>query len=122
MFNDNYKNRPKITPEVGGGKVLVETAGYIPAKKKIQELIASGQRLVDYRKSVYDSDVTPDDLQIDPMRRKGIDLAEVSDLKKRSERNIEASIKAYNEAQRDLKTKPKVEVTPDALNGALDPK
>ena len=41
-------------PEFNSGKKLVETAGYIPAQKRIENLMLAGQRLVAYRMELYD--------------------------------------------------------------------
>ena len=39
----------KKVKEAGGGKVVVERAGYIPAKERIEAMIMAGRRLVDSR-------------------------------------------------------------------------
>jgi hypothetical protein len=67
--------------EYNDGPVLVETAGYIPAKMQIEQLINAGRRLEAARAEMYD--FGPDDKvddTVDPrVRRKDYDLAEASE-------------------------------------------
>ena len=55
--------------EVLDSTKLVEDAGYIPAKERIEEMIAAGQRLADYRKSRYDipQGMEPSDEEIEAL-------------------------------------------------------
>jgi len=53
-----YKLDPLVL-EAGGGEILVETAGYVPADIRIKEFIEAGIRLADYRREAYD--FGPDD-------------------------------------------------------------
>ena len=54
-FGHQYSNtRQRSIPEKNSGKTQVETAGYIPAQKRIENMILAGQRLVDFRKSQFD--------------------------------------------------------------------
>lgn len=80
MIYSNMK-RPKVLKEKSPKIRKVETAGYIPAKKRIEEMIISGRRLGVYRKENYDT-MNPkvDDLPIDRFRSKGVDMAEVSEV------------------------------------------
>lgn len=45
--------RPPKKAEKGGGKVVVERAGYIPAKARIEAMINAGKRLVSARAKQY---------------------------------------------------------------------
>jgi len=76
-----YKLDPLVL-EAGGGEILVETAGYVPADIRIKEFIEAGIRLADYRREAYDfgPDDEPDMEEADPLRSKAVDIAEVSTL------------------------------------------
>ena len=52
-FATHYKPN-KCTPESNSGEIKVETAGYIPAQKRIENLINAGQRLKEFRESQFD--------------------------------------------------------------------
>ena len=74
-----YRLDPLVLEE-GGGEILVETAGYVPADIRIREFIQAGERLAEYRREAYD--FGPDDEvdmeAFDPLRSKAVDIAEVS--------------------------------------------
>ena len=56
------------------GEKLVETAGYIPAQKRIENLMLAGQRLIMSRQAMYDSnggEEFDDTIPIDPTRNPG---------------------------------------------------
>lgn len=74
-----YRLDPLVLEE-GGGEVLVETAGYVPADVRIREFIEAGIRLGEYRKEAYDfgAEEEVDFDQADPLRSKAVDIAEVS--------------------------------------------
>lgn len=74
-----YRQDPLVLEE-GGGEVLVETAGYVPADVRIREFIEAGIRLGEYRKEAYDfeADEEVDFNEADPLRSKAVDIAEVS--------------------------------------------
>lgn len=85
----------KHQAESGGGEKLVETQGYIPADVQIEQLIGAGVRLDNYRKEAYDfgpGEEVPDDF-VDPTRKKGIDLAEVSAIARVVRSNMQESLK-----------------------------
>lgn len=66
-------------PEFNSGKKLVETAGYIPAQKRIENLMLAGQRLVAHRMELYDcpaGETFDEDLPCDPTRSGDFDLAD----------------------------------------------
>lgn len=92
-FRTNYENRPIGIAEKQGGKTQVEVAGYIPAKKRIENMILAGQRLVDYRKATYDLTNGEDDGDIDPTRNRAFDLADATTL----HRDVEAKLRAQQE-------------------------
>ena len=80
-----YRQDPLVLEE-GGGEVLVETAGYVPADVRIREFIEAGIRLGEYRKEAYDfgADEEVDFSEADPFRSKAVDIAEVSSLARKS--------------------------------------
>lgn len=62
---------------------LTESAGYISAKQRIENLIFAGQRLIQARAEQYDlsgeyTDEDEDNIRIDPTRRKDFDLADAT--------------------------------------------
>lgn len=70
-------------PEFNSGKKLVETAGYIPAQKRIENLMLAGQRLVAHRMELYDcpaGENFDDTLPCDPTRSGDFDLADGTQL------------------------------------------
>lgn len=76
-FQTKYSRKEfSKTYEKGGGKRMVETAGYIPAKQRIENMIMAGQRLALARKELYDFDGEVDENFEDPTRRPGYDLAD----------------------------------------------
>jgi len=72
----------KNIPEKNSGKKMIEKIGYIPAQKRIENLLLAGQRLKDFRDSQFDF---PDEKSIDhdffdPTRAKNFDLADASQM------------------------------------------
>lgn len=102
----SFTNRPKSTPEINSGEILVETAGYVPAKRRIEDMINAGTRLVNARREQFDTldDSEPD---IDPTRSKHFDLAEATIYKAEVTRR-------FNEkkAVQALKTAVQAEIPP----------
>lgn len=79
MFTHQFKTDFKRTPpEKNSGKSIVESAGYIPAQKRIENMILAGQRLVDSRKEQYDFDGEVDEDYTDPSRSPNFDMADAS--------------------------------------------
>nr|WAE43501.1 MAG: hypothetical protein [Microviridae sp.] len=78
MFHSQFINTPHASPEINSGELLVETAGYVSAERRITEMIAAGHRLSDYRKENYDTEDSDEDIPIFPVRRPGFDMAEAS--------------------------------------------
>lgn len=76
-----YRQDPLVL-EPGGGELMVETAGYVPADVRIREFIEAGIRLQEYRKEAYDftAEEEIDFSEADPLRNKGVDIAEVSEM------------------------------------------
>jgi hypothetical protein len=73
--------RSKDTPEVNSGEKLVETAGYLPAEKRITNIMLAGQRLSDYRKATFDfPDGNIDEDFYDPTRDKNFDIVDAQNL------------------------------------------
>lgn len=77
-FYTQYDRPPKVFQKVGGKKV-VERQGYVSAKRKIENMIAAGIRLVESRTEEFDfPDGNVDFNFDDPTRRTGFDMAEAS--------------------------------------------
>lgn len=80
-FYTNY-DRPKSKPEEMDPISKTDKVGYVSAKERIETIMLAGQKLVDYRNGLYDypDGVEMDDsVQVDPTR-KGLDLAEASEI------------------------------------------
>ena len=74
-------DRPKKEEflEYNSGEILVETAGYQPMKKVIEDMLRAGERLV-LNKIGYDFHKPIDELEadfLDPTRSPGFDLADM---------------------------------------------
>ena len=81
MFQTQY-NRAKHARNrrVNSGEILVETAGYVSTEKRITNMILAGQRLVESRRTQYDleGDYESEDIDLDPTRDPGYDLADAT--------------------------------------------
>lgn len=75
----SHFKRPKPEKEINSGEQITETAGYIPADIQIQDMIAAGMRLGEYRREMYDfgaDEEVPDDY-LDTTRSPGVDVVDV---------------------------------------------
>jgi len=74
-----YRRPPKRMEEMTSD-TLTESAGYLPSKVQIENLIQAGKRLMEYRKGAYDfpDDKVVDESYEDPTRGPGYDLADAS--------------------------------------------
>lgn len=71
--------RKRDPAETNNGVRKVETAGYIPAKDRITNMILAGHRLVDSRKEQYDFEQGKEDPDYIPVhRRRAYDPAEAT--------------------------------------------
>lgn len=122
MFTHNYqKGRYKSKPETNNGERLVEKQGYIPAKKRIENLMLAGQRLNMARKEQYDfPDGNIDENVYDPTRRKDYDLADAFQDSQRLERSLKASQIAQESKKQAEKAQEGVN-TPEVKNEAEKP-
>ena len=80
---------------------IVEKSGYIPAKKRIENMMLAGQRLIASRNALYDDPTgEDDDIPLDKTRNPGYDMADASqDMMSVNER-LKASQKAAEDAAR----------------------
>jgi len=112
-FQSTYKRLPHH-PEKNLGERIVETAGYMTNKQKIESILNAGRRLVDYRKEQYDFQDVVDEDFFDPTRSKNFDMADATILARQTENRLKAQKKAHDdkiEAEKDkslpdLKTAP----------------
>lgn len=124
-FKTNYNNDEfkKKYDKVGGEK-LVESAGYVSAKQRIENMILAGQRLTAFREEMYDingetfkdPNFDPDSVSTDPTRRAGYDLSDafqqnlqvVDRLKARKkEKKVQESLEETRSAQNTSETEVK---------------
>ena len=102
---------------------LVETAGYVPTEKKIQQMMLAGERLLAVTADQYDysGDYDEDDFDIDPTRSGNFDLVDgqriLADLEAKKlayEEALRASQTAQNGSGEGGQTPPAVVSTPPA--------
>lgn len=109
MF-DNYKNRPVAVPEVPSQDSMTEQAGYVPAKRKIEDMILAGQRLAETRKAQFDE--TED---LDPTRKPGLDIVEAEYIRKAVSKRLIDQFRAKKKAEKEaLEAKAKTDPAPVA--------
>jgi hypothetical protein len=109
MVFETHFSRSVFDDEVNEGKKIVETAGYVPAKKQIENLLLAGEKLVAYRKGMYDyepDDDSDDDDFNDPTRVPGFDMADSSQLQSELEGRIKAQEAAAAAAAKEDTKKP----------------
>lgn len=100
-----YVRPKKVYPDFSNDIPIVETSGYVPAQKRIENLIAAGKRLVDSRNEAYDLLNGEDDGDIDPTRSGEFDLADASSL----QNGLEARFSAKKAADAALAAKAALE-------------
>lgn len=106
-FKTHYTSEP-YPGEVNSGEILVETAGYVSAEKRISNLMLAGQRLADYRKGLYDFDHNQelDESFSDPTRSKNYDLADAfQDELSLHERLSKAGVKVNEPSSSPIESK-----------------
>jgi len=108
-------NPPPYDGAVMGGETLVESEGYIPAERQIENMLIAGERLVAGRKEANAYDYAPGDPiegEIDiRTRRPNYDMADASqdlmEVNARLASQKEAADKAKKEAEEKAKEEPK---------------
>ena len=79
-FNSHYDFVP-VKQELYDDKEIVETAGYVPRQKTIENLIACGQRLIESRMEEFDGSTVEEALENASVARvNNFDYAESVDL------------------------------------------
>lgn len=75
MYQRNF-HKTQTTYERGGGRKLVNTAGYIPAKDQIENMILAGERLASHRQELYfeDKEKDPFKMMPSPVTRTDFDM------------------------------------------------
>jgi len=82
-YQKNYTGKRYGKPsEQNGAELFTEQSGYIPAQKRIENLLNAGQRLKDFRDQQFDfvDENSIDDQFFDPTRTKNFDLADATQL------------------------------------------
>ena len=103
-FQGKYR-RAELPDEFNSGERLTESAGYVPAKVRIEQMIDAGRRLVDYRRGEnYDfpEGDPPEGFVPDPTRDPGFDMADAS----RIARDAGKRIKERRNAEKDKNKEP----------------
>lgn len=90
----NFMLRPVVKKEKIKGGRKVQVVGYIPLAKRISDMVACGIRLKQAREELFDipasSEVDDDEIQLDPTRSPGFDMADASVMA----RDLKARIKS----------------------------
>ncbi|WNK14082.1 MAG: hypothetical protein [Microvirus sp.] len=119
-FRSQYMEKfPHDAPEVNSGELITETAGYVPAQIRIEDMIMAGQRLELGRAAQFDfNGVKPEEDFYDPTRNRGFDMADAFQIQeqiKKKKLDHEAYVKASYKAQEALKG------TSELVNDVVDP-
>lgn len=130
VSNKRMRGVSHRVPEVNEGVSELDTSGYIPFERRMEELFTSGQSLVEARSEQYDFNVTFDnegnpvltpeqEAFVDPTRTPGYDMADafqdhhaaVENINEKGDRAIEQSYIEAMEKEQILrsveKSKPK---------------
>jgi len=88
--------RPPRNPEVMDPLTITESAGYVPSKVQIENLIMAGKRLQSFRKEMYDfpDGANVDESYEDPTRGPGFDLADATRIARDVDQRIRAQAAA----------------------------
>jgi len=105
QFQTTYARSPH-SPEKHNGERIVETAGHMTNKQKIESILDAGKRLVEYRKQQFDFEDEIDENFSDPTRSKNFDMADATILGRDAKNRLEAQKKAYNDKLEADKVKP----------------
>jgi len=110
MFHSIVR-RPKSHGLSGFSPSKAESAGYIPPKIQIENMILAGKRLDDARKEQYDfgPDDKIDENFVDPTRNPNFDMADASALADQVKENLQASAKKRDKAIAESKAKAEAE-------------
>lgn len=94
-------DRPEKSPEINSGEILVEKAGYEPAKNKIERMIIAGRRLQDFRRHQFDFQPGEeiDETFIDPTRNPAFDPSDAFQMGERARAGIHASKKVAGDSK-----------------------
>jgi len=99
-FYTHYDRPDKLEfLEPGGGKRLVETAGYRTAKQQIEDLIMAGERLTAWRKEQFDAQADEPDPELVAVREPGYDMADASEQLAEINAKIAAAKEELKQAQ-----------------------
>lgn len=107
--------------EKGGGEILVDTAGHITAKQRIENIINAGINLMDYRRAQYEfehNEEINEDYH-DPTRDYNFDLSDVTqashfiEAKKKAMAKKENNLKRIEEENREKKEEKKKGIDSD---------
>lgn len=81
-FNCNNRPPKKDFLEYNNGTTLTETSGYLSKQKRVESILLAGERLMDYRREMYD--YAPDDPETNEeivvVRNPNFDMADASEL------------------------------------------
>lgn len=111
------RKRPPRKSEMNTGELKMETAGYIPAKDQIMNIINAGRRLENYRRENYDFE--PGQKEYDfpiPDRAPNFDMADAS----RIAEEVQDSLDLQAESLKQTKDKEAKEKADQIAKDAID--
>jgi len=92
---DQWLNPPPCVPEeLDYETVVTDASGYISSKEQIENLVAAGHRLHDWRAAMYANEPTPDDIEVNPTARKDFDFQDAHEMMA----DVSASVRASRDA------------------------
>lgn len=106
-------NRPPSVKEHFSKPSKTETAGYIPARQQVENLLLAGARLDEYRKNQYDfaeGQPVEDGFDVPLVRKPGVDLADIHQEKMRLDIRLQKQEKERREKIETAKKQAKEEL------------
>lgn len=108
-YRVGYQRSWKKDLDKGGGRIIVELAGYVPVQRRIKEMMEAGRRLVEHRTAEayyhYSTGQDPDLDFWDPTLEKGYDPADAT----QDAYTVKARLRAQKEAAKASKNQPEGE-------------
>lgn len=105
-FYTQFENPPKFTADmIDPDDINVESAGYIPPKEQIENMILAGKRLQEARDAeyydYYEEEDTIESAEVNRFNTKSIDMAEVSQLSIAVEGRLKAQKRQIEEQKKE---------------------
>lgn len=105
IYTQTKRPEKKEFLEKNSNEIIVEKAGYVTAKQRIEDMINAGRRLVDHRKANYDfkENEEIDENFDDPTRSPGFDPADASSIMQEIDAKMKAAKDEVKKQKDELK-------------------